>query len=690
MKYNIYLLTLFVCVFLVSCSEMNFEKAKSKTEYLAEMESLSESSLKNQLQKDVDFIQNQVDEVSDLTFYFTMSFGFGNGEMKEEIDTADWFRLPNEDSIRLDFQHIKDVVFTVQKYQLPHSTFDFETKNYDYDFSYLETNELQYEIKEIYAQNKRLSPIKIGLERADSLLVKIDYTFPKSLDTLVLNRSAKDSVLYQKHLIKIDTIGAERIGLKIPMELYGKIKGVQGVTENGIPVDHNSYSSYPVMGINPVIIEELNSTKNLMIKAMNASGKEEILKILKAISESSFLYKNKIEAYLKDINDMGQLKDKEFDEMVKGYRAFENKHEDLHWPLYQTVEISYPNEINTFNFYLSDSEETLSLNTIVIQYEPLEKVQVFYDQTKEKYGLMDQHSKIIIPANYERLYAKDSLFYYEMLEDGSVGYYLDLKNKKLEKLPQGVEFVKNIDENYAVFSDKNKYQGILKNRKDEIIPYAYDGIDLIGNIFVLNRSKRGRSFYEFQTIDGQKIETSEKITDVSYYEGNPNVVIISRDGKFGLIDKSGMLSIPLSEVPIDMVSPEMVDYSVEKGYYELRGLMDLKGEILVTPKYLDLGYLQEGRIVFSVLKENRKLFGYLNSQGKEILQAVYTQATDFYQGAAMVEKDGNVYLIDTNGKILKTMPSNPEGNYLDIKNDGTITFFEINDHFYDYQGNLIQ
>ncbi|UUV20872.1 WG repeat-containing protein [Paenimyroides aestuarii] len=690
MKINLIIQILIISIALVSCSEKGFEKAESKSEYLAEMESLSEGSLKNQLQKDVDFIQNQVDEVSGLTFYFTMSFGFGDGEMKEEIDTADWFRLADEDSIRLDFQHIKDSISTKQKYQLPNSTFDFDSENYDYDFSYLETNDLQYEIKEIYAQNKRLSPTKIGLERADSLLVKIDYTFPKSLDTLVLDRSAKDSVLFKNHLIKIDTVGAERIGLKIPMDLYRKIKGVQGITENGIPVDHNSYSAYPVMGVNPVIIGELNSTKNVMKEALNASGKEEILKILKAISEPSFLYKNKIGAYLKDLNDLDQLQDKEFREMVKGYRAFESKYEDLHWPLYQTVEISYPNEINAFNFYLSDSEETLSLNTIAIQYEPLEEVQIFYDQTKEKYGLMDQHSKIIIPANYEKLYKKDSLFYYEMLEDGSMGYFLDLKNKKLEKLPEGVEFVKNLKGNYAVFSDKNKYQGILKNRKDEILSYAYDGIDLVGNIFVLNRSKRGRSFYEFQTIDGHKIEISEKITDVSYYEGNPNVVIISRDGKFGLIDKSGKLSIPLSEVPIDMVSPEMVHYSVEQGYYDLRGLMDLKGKILVTPKYLDLGYLQEGRIFFSVLKENRKQFGYLNSQGKEILPAVYTQATDFYQGAAMVEKDGKVYLIDTNGKVLKTMPSNPDGNYIDFKNDGTLTIYEVNDHFYDSKGNLIQ
>lgn len=689
MKFNL-IASLIALISLASCSKNGFENSNSKTEYLKEIEGLSENSLKNQLKSDREYIQKLVEEVDGYEFYFTMSFGFGEGGTKDEIDTAEIFSLPNADSVKLDFKNLKNNLFAEQKFSLPHSKFEFYPDSEQYAFANLNTDEIQYEILQTYSGKNLIDAKKVGLKYIDSLTVKVSYEFPTQFDTLVLDILSKDSIQYKDFVIKIDTVSSDRAGLKIPFELYKDIIGENGITQEGILVSHNSYSAYPVMGLNPKIIEELNQTRKLMEEAEKVSDKEEMMKILDKIPESVFTHKNKINAYISDAKGLDKLNDKEFDEVTKAFREFESKYEDILWPIYQTVEVSFPNEIDKIYFYVADSKKKLTQNVIAVNEIPLQETKVFYDESKEKYGIMDKNGQIVIPAEYNELYQNDDFYYNEIQDSITVGYYLDLKNKKLEKLPANVKFFKKLNDEYAVFTDKNDYKGVLKNRKDEVIPYEYNNIDLAGNTFVLERSKRGRIFYEFRKLDGSKIEIPERISDVSFYKNNPNIVVISRDEKYGLIDKNGKLSIPLSDSPIDMVSPNLIDFSVKDGYGEIFGIKAISGKIIVNPKYYDLGYLSDGRAMFSIIENGEKKFGYLNENAQEVIPATYNTALDFYKGMAMVEKDYKVYLIDTTGKVVVNMPSDPDGNYLDSKNDGTGFIYILNDNYYDYKGNLIK
>lgn len=692
MKFNSILLLLTSITLFISCSEKGFEKAENKTEYLAEMNSVSESSMKSSLQKDSDYIKNLIKEVEGYEFYFTMSFGFGDGGTKEEIDTAQSFSLPNVDSVRFDFQQLKNNLFAEQRYRLPQSQFDFTIDPNHYSFPNLSNENMKYEIIQAYSGTKSIDSKNIKLQHIDSLNVKATYEFPTSFDTLEIDISAKDSLIYKGFTIEIDTIASDRVGLKIPFELYQDLIGRNGISKDGITIDDNSYSAYPVMGIAPKILKELQSVSKIMEEAMKTSGKENALKILEKIPESSFVYKNKINEYIQEIKGFDNMDDKEFSEITKMMREFEEKFAEILFPIYQTVEISFPNEISKVYFYIADSKEKISQNLMAYNDFSARDEIVFYDESKGKFGIMDKNANIIIPAEYDELYPSEDQYYTVYKDTISAGYFLDLKNKKMEKLPDDVKFFKKLNDEYSAFKDENDYVGVLKNRKEQLVPYEFDDVDLVGNIFVMKRSKRGRSFYEFRKMDGSKIEIPEKVTKISFHKNIPNIVLITRDEKFGLINKEGKLTIPLSDTPIDVISPDLI-YFAERDEYggEILGIKDISGKIIANPKFYNLGYAQDDRISFSIFVDGEKKFGYLNSKIQQVIAPTYSKALDFYKGMAMVEKDEKIYLIDTSGKIIKNIPTDPQiGTYLHSEMDNGKLIYIVNDELYDYQGNLLK
>ena len=54
--------------------------------------------------------------------------------------------------------------------------------------------------------------------------------------------------------------------------------------------------------------------------------------------------------------------------------------------------------------------------------------------------------------------------------------------------------------------------------------------------------------------------------------------------------------------------------------------------------------------------------GYINANGKMVIPAVYSAVYNFSSGVAMVDKDGEMFFIDQNGKTLGTLPANVKPN----------------------------
>lgn len=74
--------------------------------------------------------------------------------------------------------------------------------------------------------------------------------------------------------------------------------------------------------------------------------------------------------------------------------------------------------------------------------------EVFFDEKSDRYGIIDKNSNIIIPATYEQLERKDNLYFTNRIDTIETSYFLDLKNKKLEKLPDGMSYKRTLNNDF--------------------------------------------------------------------------------------------------------------------------------------------------------------------------------------------------------------------------------------------------
>jgi hypothetical protein len=82
---------------------------------------------------------------------------------------------------------------------------------------------------------------------------------------------------------------------------------------------------------------------------------------------------------------------------------------------------------------------------------------------------------------------------------------------------------------------------------------------------------------------------------------------------------------------------------------ELYGMLSVTGEVVVEPKYeyLDL-FSEEGLARF----EDHGLWGFVNTDGEEVIPAKYEDANNFSEGLAAVKVDGLWGFIDTTGEMV--------------------------------------
>ncbi len=217
-------------------------------------------------------------------------------------------------------------------------------------------------------------------------------------------------------------------------------------------------------------------------------------------------------------------------------------------------------------------------NTLVSpQYDEISPSNLFREhvkwltvQKKDKYGLIDERGKLILPLNYEAIenYA-DSFFY--VRQNGKVSL-LDRQLKTL--LPFTYEHI-----DYETFIQKNKASvklngkwGYIDNNGREILAVKYDNlygfseglfaveldhkvgfVDLKGNVVIPLQYERAQAFSEglaavrkngkFGFID----KTGKKIIDFNYsfvYSFSQGLAAIEKNNKWGYIDRKGNLVIP--------------------------------------------------------------------------------------------------------------------------------------------------
>lgn len=141
----------------------------------------------------------------------------------------------------------------------------------------------------------------------------------------------------------------------------------------------------------------------------------------------------------------------------------------------------------------------------------------------------------------------------------------------------------------------------------------------------------------------------------SYFpEGSKNAVLAAKkSGKWGLVDIDGK---PVSSFKFDQISlyaqSEIDLIPVKVG--ELWGLINIKGEIVVFPRYKSIGRFNKKGIL--AVEHENSLWGYIDIRGNEMVKATFTRAGDMVDvanesaGVAVVEESDRCSFINGNGK----------------------------------------
>jgi hypothetical protein len=200
------------------------------------------------------------------------------------------------------------------------------------------------------------------------------------------------------------------------------------------------------------------------------------------------------------------------------------------------------------------------------------------------------------------------------------------------------------------FKRKNNYCLIDKSGKI-IIPPKYYEVDNFyeGNPRVsIYDTIAKRVFYGLIDSNGKEVVVPKYVNIENYYKDYAVVAIevdqVSKKVLWGIVDKkTGKEIIPCKYEAIDGVFEGMI--SAKQG--GLWGFINLKGEWVISPKYIKDGYkkikFKEGLAVVTTDTSINKKYGVIDKTGKIVIPFIYNQLEDFQEGLAAANK----------GKILK-------------------------------------
>ncbi|WP_257668848.1 hypothetical protein [Parapedobacter tibetensis] len=534
MRFTYLILGSMTAMTLSSCSQENILDTESKSAYVASLQKLSGSEREKQAQADAKQLELLVDSVKTMTYYFGFSLDLSSGSGgTPTVDTASAFQLQDRDTLKHDFLAPDRQLSLVQQYALPESGFAFGSGNEERGFQWVNEEDIQYHIKEIFHGGKAVAPTDLALRRADSVLVEATYKFPVRFDTLVIDINQREPVVYKGDTVDLEEVTAHSVEFALPIDLANAMIDNHGVMADGTLVDNNSYSGFPVIGVHP---DRLAAVSQLQSLLASADG-ETVMEQLDNVSDSTFVWLNKLVAFQETFNDQGNADVEDVDAQIDVMKGWTDTYADLLGAVSKTYRIAFPQPVEQVYLYVASEYEEVSRSFVARNNQPSAGYHVFVDRPKQHYGIADSLGGIIIPVEYTSLREESGGFFVEQKDGVLTTYSLNTGEKKLDPFPEGIRFWAPLNETLAVFKNEDGYAGLLDKEKREIIPFAYDGFDVEGNIVIANASLRGRTYFHFYTLAGKRIEVPEKIT--TFEAGDGGVTIGTRDDRSGRIDGQG-------------------------------------------------------------------------------------------------------------------------------------------------------
>ncbi|UIR54667.1 WG repeat-containing protein [Sphingobacterium sp. SRCM116780] len=692
MRYIIFLLSF---LFVISCKqERTFSKFENKTDFFNFLNKLSPADRTAFLKNQSADIDSTLKNAAGNSVYFSFSMGLSSGdEKKVDWDTVDFnqldikedpFVLTPADTLKAQFQDYVKQLTVLQHFKLPNSNFA-----YDAGESLTDEDKIEVQFNQIYSGKTRIDSAAIGLKLVDSIAMTLHYDVPIGLDSLVILPGSK-TAKFEGHELDIDTITAQGIEIDLPLEVYARYLDNRGVLKNDQVISTNSYSAMPLFGLHPKVKTFAEKSSNLFKKygAKELSDADLIL-FEKEFTDEMFLG-------TKNLSICKNEKWKELEHLLKGdedadvfdqikkMREFLEKNQEYFGPTAQRLTIAYPYPVKAFNLYFTkESTRITQTKTAQVTREPGSSYAAIYDEKLNRYGIVDSIGHMLIEPKFEQLSRVSNGYFFDNKD--SISYYLNTKTKELEPVKKGYTIDKMLNKDLGVFENKDDFKGILKNNKEELVPFKYDEIELVNKLLIAKYTLRGRSVYDFYQIDGKKIDVPI-IRDIEYLV-DENIVLRDSKRQFGILSNSGQLLVPLQYSNIkDLKIPKVV--SALKDNKEV--LLHYDGKSYPLPAdFKDFYSLKtaEGLIAFAGQNYN---VGYMDSQGRVLIPATYSDVTQFYRGHALAETENNeIKMIDQSNRTIKVLKTASDHNpsidfHLFSEKDG---YFTIDEQVYDWQGN---
>lgn len=274
-----------------------------------------------------------------------------------------------------------------------------------------------------------------------------------------------------------------------------------------------------------------------------------------------------------------------------------------------------------------------------ISQEDVKEYNYFITTINGKSGVIDKTGKIIINPEYD---------------------YIQIPN------PSKPIFIALFDYN----KDTQEYNSKVLNEKGKEILTSYKNVQAIPNNNTSSTNSYLTSILKYKqddkygiiTIDGKTV-TKPVYESIEVLEYKDEVLKVKQNDKFGLININGDV----------IIKPEYNSIATDSYYNQ-------------SSKYQKAGY------IVNVVTEQGYRYGYINSQGKQVLDTMFTNIKRITE----VKDDNNTYLITyKNGQagILKNGQTVIENEYEDISYDVTNNVLVLQKNakqgVYDLAGNMI-
>ena len=263
---------------------------------------------------------------------------------------------------------------------------------------------------------------------------------------------------------------------------------------------------------------------------------------------------------------------------------------------------------------------------------------------KGKYGIIDQQFKVLLPFEYSRITVSENGLL--ILVVNNLYGVMDSKLKWVVKPTfSNIQQFKN---GYAIISKDDKLLGAMNHKGVITTTPQFE------KLYRMNKPNTSIAIYDDKSTGKQglvDLATGKIITPANYkltpYDYDEGIIAFNRDGKRGMMDSTGkeLFYDAYDDFPRGFLD-NRTWVTKDKKY----GFIDKTGTLVVPARYDMVNGFSEG---MAKVRIDGKC-GFINTQGDLVIPLQFTEAGSFEGGLALVKDEANrSFYIDKTGKEVK-------------------------------------